>query len=136
MSQGFRTSHNKFKSYSNVKPLILDSNESFAKRSDNLLRTDSISSSSDFKKQTSPNKLPNSPIRKFKVPENHLLQQRTSIDWLKSRYKMSANEKYLKTKNELDQDQEIADVFQKIDYDMSGEIDISELHNICIENGL
>ena len=27
-------------------------------------------------------------------------------------------------------------MFQKIDYNMSGEIDVSELHKVCIDNGV
>lgn len=42
----------------------------------------------------------------------------------------------MKTNEELCQDKEVHDVFTKIDYDMSGSIDVSELHNVFIDNGI
>ena len=38
--------------------------------------------------------------------------------------------KYLKTRQELQKDQEILDVFTKIDFDGSGKIDVGELKSM------
>ena len=43
---------------------------------------------------------------------------------------------YLKTRQELEQDQEIKDVFNKIDYDKSGKIEVGEMHSMFSSNGI
>lgn len=59
-----------------------------------------------------------------------------SINWLKKRHQRTAKVQYLKTRLELQQDQEIRDVFTKIDYDNSGKIDVGEMHYMFTSNGI
>ena len=65
-------------------------------------------------------------------------QMRTlqSLQWLRSRHQTTANQKYLKSLDQVEQDQNTKDVFSKIDYDQSGTIEISELNKVFVENGL
>ena len=65
-------------------------------------------------------------------------QMRTlqSLQWLRSRHQTTANQKYLKSLDQVEQDQNTKDVFSKIDYDQSGTIEISELNKVFIDNGL
>ncbi len=44
--------------------------------------------------------------------------------------------KYLKTNLEMEQDQEIKEVFMKIDFDGSGKIDVNELRKMFQQNGI
>ena len=67
---------------------------------------------------------------------NNLLGQTHSIQWFKKRHGKTARDKYLKTRQELEQDQEIQDVFAKIDYDLSGKVDVSELRSMFQQNGI
>ena len=64
------------------------------------------------------------------------MQTSDYVHWLKSRYKQTAKKKYLKTRKEREEDREIHDVFTKIDYDCSGQIDVSELRNMFSQNGI
>jgi Ca2+-binding EF-hand superfamily protein len=59
-----------------------------------------------------------------------------AIYWLKSRHQKTANPRYLKTRDELDQEQEVKDVFTRIDYDCSGRIEMSEMHKVFVNNGI
>ena len=71
------------------------------------------------------------------LPEkNNLLSQHGAISWFKKRHGKTARDQYLKTRQELQQDREIKDVFTKIDYDYSGRVDVSELHQMFQSNGI
>ncbi len=59
-----------------------------------------------------------------------------NIKWLKKRYQKSTMPKYLKTNLEMEQDQEIKEVFMKIDFDGSGKIDVNELRKMFQQNGI
>lgn len=76
-----------------------------------------------------------SPRKAWRTPSSQL-NSFDSINWLKKRHNQTAKAHYLKTKQELEKDQEIEDVFQKIDYDCSGRIDVQELHAMFLQNGV
>lgn len=59
-----------------------------------------------------------------------------NVNWLKKRFTQHAQPKYLKTRQELQKDQEILDVFTKIDFDGSGKIDVGELRRMFSQNGI
>lgn len=68
--------------------------------------------------------------------DNNLLGQHESLNWFKKRHGQTAQIQYLKTKEEIVQDQEIEEVFQKIDFNQSGKIDMKELHFMFLSNGI
>ena len=79
----------------------------------------------------------NSPIKKKAITQcKNRLNSFDSLNWLKKRYQRTAKVQYLKTRLEIEEDQEIEDVFQKIDYDKSGKIDVKELHHMFLSNGI
>lgn len=65
-----------------------------------------------------------------------LLTESGSINWLKTRCQTTAQPQYLKTRDELDQEQEVKDVFMRIDYDCSGKIDMTEMGKVFKNNGI
>ena len=65
-----------------------------------------------------------------------LLTESGSINWLKTRCQSTAQPRYLKTRDELDQEQEVKDVFTRIDYDGSGKIDMTEMGKVFKNNGI
>ena len=74
-----------------------------------------------FHQSKSKEKLPCPNIQSYtKSRNNNLLSYTDSITWLKKRHMKTAHSKYLKTREEMKTDQEIAEVFEKIDYDKSG----------------
>ena len=56
--------------------------------------------------------------------------------WLRKRHIKTANIKYLKSDDQVEQEEDINDCFQKIDLDNSGTLDVQELHQALNENGL
>ena len=68
--------------------------------------------------------------------EDTLMSELPSLHWMKSRHTKTANSKYLKTRDELDQEQEVKDVFTRIDYDCSGSIDTHEMYKVFKANGI
>lgn len=67
---------------------------------------------------------------------NNVLSFSDSINWLKRRHQKTAQAHYLKTREEIQKEHEIEEVFQKIDYDGSGQIDVKELHYMFASNGV
>lgn len=78
-------------------------------------------------KAKSPDAVPN---------KNNLLSFKDSINWLKKRHQKTAHNFYLKTREEIQQDKEIEEVFTKIDYNQNGKIDMRELHYMFLSNGI
>jgi hypothetical protein len=68
--------------------------------------------------------------------KSNVLSTNDTINWLKKRHRGTAQAQYLKTRQEIQQDEEIQEVFTKIDYDKSGKIDIGELHQMFQSNGI
>ena len=67
---------------------------------------------------------------------NNLLSFSDSINWLKRRYSKTAKKKYLLTKLEMEQENEVKEVFEKIDFDKSGKIDVKEMKLMFESNGI
>ena len=64
--------------------------------------------------------------------KNNLLSCTDSLTWLKKRHMKTAKTHYLKSKQEIKTDQEISEVFTKIDYDKSGKIDVNEMRDMFL----
>lgn len=56
--------------------------------------------------------------------------------WFRRRHLKTANQKYLKTDQQFEQEEDVNDCFQKIDLDNSGTLDVQEMHQAMNENGL
>lgn len=59
-----------------------------------------------------------------------------SIQWFRRRHQKTAQAQYFKTREEIQQDHEIEEVFKKIDIDHSGRIDSKELKYMFLANGI
>lgn len=58
------------------------------------------------------------------------------MNWIKKRHLSTANANYIKSNEEVLKDGEIEVMFKKIDLDNSGIIDIEELQNLFLNNGI
>ena len=56
--------------------------------------------------------------------------------WFRRRHLKTTNQKYLKTDQQFEQEEDVNDCFQKIDIDKSGTLDVQEMHQAMNENGL
>ena len=58
------------------------------------------------------------------------------MNWFKKRHLGTVNTNYIKSNDEVLKDGEIEVMFKKIDLDKSGVIDIEELQNLFLKNGM
>ena len=56
--------------------------------------------------------------------------------WFRRRHPKTTTQKYLKTDQQFEQEEDVNDCFQKIDIDKSGTLDVQEMHQAMNENGL
>ena len=67
---------------------------------------------------------------------NTTMSQMNQINWLKKRHCDTTQAHYLKTGEEIMQEQEMQEIFAKIDTNNSGKVDVDELHFLFASNGV
>jgi Ca2+-binding EF-hand superfamily protein len=56
--------------------------------------------------------------------------------WFRRRHLQTTNQKYLKTNEQVEQEEDVNECFMKIDTDNSGTLDVQEMYYAMNENGL
>ena len=76
-------------------------------------------------------------LTKAKVDdEEAILKATTTMNWFRKRHLSTTKDQYIKSTEEVMKDDEIEIMFKKIDYDKSGKIDILELQDLFVKNGM